>query len=255
MHRGGRPKFFLAIVYSVPHLASIIHVGVSGFSYPSWRGKFYLKDARSEDLLVEYAKKLDCVEINSSFYGAPREETIKNWAARTGKDFRFAFKAPRQITHIAKLGPGSVEAAIKFSGSLDLLGPKKGPVLFQLPPFLKRDTKLLENFLDATDSIESRVFEFRNDSWFEEPVFEILRDNGAGFCIAETEDMEPELRMTSGTAYFRLRKDVYDAETIDSWAKRIADIAKGAKQTYVFLRHDETGENAVLAQRLVRKLM
>ena len=229
-------------------------MGVSGFSYPAWRGRFYPKGARSEDLLVEYAKKLDCVEINSSFYGAPREDTIKNWADRTGKGFRFAFKAPRQVTHIGKIGPGSVETANRFSRSLDLLGAKKGPVLFQLPPFLRRDLKLLEGFLDSTSSIESRVFEFRNDSWFEEPVFELLRDHGAGFCIAETEDMKPQFMVTSGTAYYRLRKDAYDVETIDSWARRIADTAKEAKQTYVFLRHDETGDNAVLAQRLAQKL-
>ena len=229
-------------------------MGVSGFSYPAWRGTFYPKGARSEDLLVEYAKKLECVEINSSFYGAPREDTIRNWADRTGNAFRFAFKAPRQVTHIAKIGPGSGEAANRFSMSLDLLGSKKGPILFQLPPFLRRDTKLLEGFLDSTASIGSRIFEFRNDSWFEESVFELLRDHGAGFCIAETEDLEPKFMVTSGIAYFRLRKDAYDAKTIDSWAKRIADTAKGAKQTYVFLRHDETGGNAVLAQRLVQKL-
>src|SRR5271157_3276027 len=127
----------------------MIRVGVSGFSYPAWRGSFYPKEAKNEDLLIEYAKRLDCVEINSSFYGAPRQETIKNWAARTGQDFRFAFKAPRQITHIAKLGPGSAEAANRFSKSLDPLGLRRGPVLFQLPPFLKCDTKLLEEFLGA----------------------------------------------------------------------------------------------------------
>jgi len=235
-------------------LVAAIRVGVSGFSYPAWRGRFYPKEARSEDLLVEYAKKLDCVEINSSFYGAPRQETIKNWGARTKEDFVFAFKAPRQITHIAKLGPGSADAANRFSKILDPLGPRKGPVLFQLPPFLKRDTKLLEGFLGATTSVEGRVFEFRNRSWFDESVFRLLQNREVGFCVAETEDQEPEFRITSGTAYFRLRKDVYDAKAIDSWAERIARMAKGAEQAYVFLRHDETGENAVLAQRLVQKL-
>jgi len=169
-------------------------------------------------------------------------------------DFRFAFKAPRQITHISKLGPGSVEAANRFFKSLTPLGPRLGPVLFQLPPFLKRDLKLLEGFLVATGSIEGRVFEFRNESWIDEATYELLRRHRAGFCIAETEDLEPEFQVTSEVAYFRLRKDAYDTKTIESWAGRIAKVAVGATETFVFLRHDETGENAVLAQRLAQGL-
>jgi uncharacterized protein YecE (DUF72 family) len=241
-------------LHSDQGLAATIRVGVSGFSYPAWRGKFYPKEAKSEDLLVEYARRLDSVEINSSFYGAPRQDTIKSWATRTGEDFRIAFKAPRQITHISKLGPGSVEAANRFFESLNPMGPRLGPILFQLPPFLKRDLKLLEGFLVATESIEGRVFEFRNQSWIGEATYELLRRHHAGFCIAETEDMEPVFRVTSDDAYFRLRRDVYDAKAIDPWAGRIAETAKMAKQTYVFLRHDETGENAVLAQRLAQRL-
>jgi uncharacterized protein YecE (DUF72 family) len=236
-------------------LAATIRVGVSGFSYPAWRGKFYSKEAKSEDLLVEYAKKLDCVEINSSFYSAPRAETVKNWSKKTGADFRFAFKAPRQITHIAKLGSGSVDAANRFSKILDTLGSRLGPVLFQLPPFLKRDGKLLEDFLSGTDSMRGRVFEFRNDSWFDESIYKQLEDHGTGFCIAETEDMKPEFRVTSDSAYFRIRKDRYDTKQIDTWAGLIAKTAKEAKQTYVFLRHDETGENALLAVRLAKSLV
>ena len=113
---------------------------------------------------------------------------------------------------------------------------------------------LLEGFLGATFSVEGRVFEFRNRSWFNDATFDLLRDHKVGFCIAETEDMEPEYKVTSGIAYFRLRKNVYDPKTIDLWAKQIADVAKGAEETYAFLRHDETGENAVLAERLAEKL-
>jgi uncharacterized protein YecE (DUF72 family) len=229
-------------------------VGVSGFSYPAWKGTFYRKEARSKDLLTEYARELDCVEINSSFYGAPRHDTVESWAAKTSEAFKFAFKAPRQITHIAKLGPGSAEAAIRFFKGLKPLGLRQGPVLFQLPPFLKRDTKLLEDFLGATGAIEDRVFEFRNVSWFDESIFELLRSHSAGFCIAETEDMKPEFRVTSDTAYFRLRKDRYDPEEIDAWAGLITEKARATKLAYVFLRHDERGENALLAKKLAKSV-
>ena len=199
-------------------------------------------------------KKLDTVEINSSIYGAPRKQTVENWAAKTGAEFKFAFKAPRQITHIMKLGPESGEAANGFAAGLRSLATRLGPILFQLPPFLRRDTELLDAFLASTSSIEGRVFEFRDQSWFEESIFKLLQGHGAGFCVAETEDMAPVLRLTSDVAYLRLRKDTYDIAAIDVWAKRISELANGAKETFVYLRHDETGDNAALAVRLAKKL-
>lgn len=231
-----------------------IHVGVSGFSYPAWKGKFYPKDARNEDLLLRYAQRLGSVEINSSFYGAPRQDTIKSWAERTNIGFRFAFKAPRLITHITKLGAGSADYAKRFSDSLGPLGPRLGPILFQLPPFIKLDMNLLERFLTETDPLADRVFEFRDKSWLGDSVFGAMQRHHVGFCIAETEEMEPRFEVTSSTAYFRLRKDEYNSVAMDSWAKKISKIASNAAQTYVFLRHDETGANALLAGRLAKNL-
>ena len=148
-----------------------IFVGVSGFSYSAWKGRFYPKEAKSDELLASYSQRLASVEINSSFYGAPRQETVKGWAAKTRPQFRFSFKAPRLITHVAKLGGSSAEGAVRFSDSLEALGPRRGAILFQLPPFLKRDEKLLESFLSATATIPGRVFEFRDESWFADSVF------------------------------------------------------------------------------------
>jgi uncharacterized protein YecE (DUF72 family) len=230
------------------------YVGVSGFSYPRWRGKFYPKEAKSEELLAHYARRLRSVEINSSFYAAPKPAAVEGWAGRTGEDFRFAFKAPQQITHILKLGEGSAEAANRLSGTLDLLGPRRGPVLFQLPPYMKADLKLLERFLSETPDIEGRVFEFRHKSWLEAPTYRLLDGHETGFCIAETEEMRPTFQVTGGFAYYRLRMDSYDAKAIDRWAEKIGGAAKGSKACYVYLRHDETGENALLAERLAKRL-
>ena len=230
------------------------YVGVSGFSYPRWRGKFYPKEAKSEELLAQYAGRLRSVEINSSFYAAPKPAAVKGWAEKTREDFRFAFKAPQQITHILKLGEGSAEAANRLSETLDLLGPRRGPVLFQLPPYMKQDLKLLERFLSDTSDIESRVFEFRHKSWLDGPAYRLLDEHATAFCIAETEEMRPTFQVTGGFAYLRLRMDSYDAKAIDRWAERIGGLAKGSAECYVYLRHDETGENALLAQRLAQKL-
>jgi uncharacterized protein YecE (DUF72 family) len=231
-------------------LTKNVHVGVSGFSYSSWRGTFYPKETKAEEFLAHYSLHLNSVEINSSFYASPNAATVKSWSARTDEKFRFAFKALRQITHILKLGKGSVEATDRLSGTLELLGPRRGPILFQLPPYSRQDLALLDGFLSGTSAIKERVFEFRHESWLQDPTYRLLERHGAGFCIADTEDMEPVFRVTGGLAYFRLRKESYDAKAIDRWAKKIGELARDARESYAYLRHDETGENAILAQKL-----
>ena len=235
-------------------MTSNVYVGISGFSYSGWKGKFYPKETKNEDFLQYYSQHLDSVEINSYFYAPPSAVMVKSWSAKTSESFRFAFKAPRQITHILKLGKGSSEVAEKLSKTLELLGPKRGPVLFQLPPYSKQDLKLLEEFLSSTSNIDNRVFEFRHESWLQQPTYDLLDKYNAGFCIAETEDMEPVFKVTGALAYFRLRKESYDSKTIDIWSEKIRETAKGSRETYVYLRHDETGENAALAQTLAKNL-
>ena len=230
------------------------YVGVSGFSYPGWKGKFYPTDAKSEEFLAHYSQRLESVEINSSFYAQPSAAMVKNWSERTSERFRFSFKAPRLITHILKLGKGSSEVAERFSKTLDFLGPRRGPVLFQLPPYSKQDLDLLGEFLSKTSGIKNRVFEFRHESWFQDSTYQLLEGQGAGFCIVDTEELRPVFRVTGGIAYFRLRRESYNTKTIDQWAEKIRETAKGLRESYAYLRHDETGENAILAQRLSEKL-
>lgn len=138
---------------------------------------------------------------------------------------------------------------------LDVLGPRRGPVLFQLPPFSKQDLDLLDEFLSKTAGIKNRVFEFRHESWLQKSTYQLLERHTAGFCIAETEEMRPAFQVTGGIAYFRLRKESYDAKAIDLWAETIRDLAAGLPECYAYLRHDETGENAILAQRLSEKIV
>jgi len=229
-------------------------VGVSGFSYASWKGSFYPKDLKSEDFLSFYAGKLNSVEINSSFYAPPSAAMVKSWAGRIGEDFRFAIKSPRSITHTLKLGKGASEAANRLGKTLDLLGGKLGPVLFQLPPFFRQDLKTLEDFLTQTAGVKKKVFEFRHDSWLNDLTYQLLEKHDAGFCIAETEDMKPVLRVTGELPYFRLRKDVYTAKDVEVWTEKIREIIKGSEQAYVYLRHDETGENASFAVGMKEKM-
>src|SRR5438128_12654211 len=125
-------------------------VGVSGFSYASWKGNFYPKDLKSEDFLSFYAGKLNSVEINSSFYAPPSAAMVKSWASRTGEDFRFAIKSPRLITHTLTIGRGASEAADRLGKTRDLLGRTLGRVVFQLRPFFRQHLKTLASFLAQT---------------------------------------------------------------------------------------------------------
>ena len=124
----------------------------------------------------------------------------------------------------------------------------------QLPPYSKLDLDLLGGFLSKTSGVNKRVFEFRHESWLQDSTYRLLDEHGAGFCIAETEDLKPTFRVTGGMAYFRLRKDSYGEGEIDRWAERIRKTAKDAEECYVYLRHDETGKNAILAEQLSKQL-
>jgi len=238
-----------------PNSSSVkVFVGVSGFSYSSWIGRFYPEGLKNDEFLGYYSRHLGGVEINSSFYAAPSAAMVKTWSAKTAEEFRFAFKAPRLITHVLKLGKGASEASAKLSATIENLGPRLGPVLFQLPPFSKLNQDLLQSFLTDTAGIGPKVFEFRHPSWFTESTYRLLDEHQAGFCIADTEDLEPKFKVTGGLAYFRLRKDSYDEKAVDTWAEKIHRYSDGAKECYVYFRHDETGENAILAQRLSKSL-
>ena len=228
--------------------------GVSGFSYSSWVGTFYPEGLKSEEFLAYYSKHLGSVEINSSFYAPPSSAMVKGWSVKVGPEFRFAFKAPRLITHTLKLGQGASEASVKLASTLSGLGPRLGPILFQLPPFTKADGHLLSEFLSETRGVKPKVFEFRHPSWFIDSTYRLLEEHGAGFCIADTEDLEPTFKVTGEFTYFRLRKNSYDWKELDGWSKKISRLSDGASECYVYLRHDETGENAILAQKLWKSL-
>jgi len=229
-------------------------VGVSGFSYAGWKGNFYPKDLKSEEFLSYYSQRLNSVEINSSFYAPPSLAMVKSWASKTSENFKFSFKAPRQITHILKLGKGSVEATERLGVTLRFLGEKNGPVLFQLPPYSKQDLKLLEDFLANTSKIRERVFEFRHESWLNDLTYGILEKHDADFCIAETEDMKPLFRVTGKIPYFRLRRESYDDKMIDDWMGKIKETSSGSESVYVYLRHDENGDNAARALKILESL-
>jgi uncharacterized protein YecE (DUF72 family) len=230
----------------------MIWIGTSGFQYKEWKGKFYPEKISPPKMLSFYASKFSTTEINYTFKRIPTEKTLENWLAQTPKDFRFALKAPEKITHYQRLA-GSDETLHYFWAIAQTLGKKLGPILFQLPPALKKNLSLLQEFLASLPADMKAAFEFRHDSWFANEIFDALKNHHAALCIADSEKLFAPVVMTSNFGYFRLR-DQYDKTALENWAKIISDQQKSLADIFVYFKHEETGSGPEFAAQLKKLL-
>jgi uncharacterized protein YecE (DUF72 family) len=211
-------------------------VGTSGFSYPAWRGSFYPEKLPESKMLGHYATRMGAVEINNTFYRMPTPETLARWAAETPDAFRFALKSPRRITHDRRLN--DVTSAVeRLDQAARALGEKLGPILFQLPPNMKKDVVRLDDFLAMLPPGLRAAMEFRHTSWFEDDVYACLRTRGAALCIAESEELATPPVATAPWGYLRLRRQDYDRAALDAWAERIQ--GQTWETAYVFFKHED----------------
>jgi uncharacterized protein YecE (DUF72 family) len=226
--------------------------GASGYSYKPWKGPFYPKDLPDAEMLGFYAERLPTVEINNTFYRLPKASVLEEWSAKTPERFRFVLKASRKITHIHRLKDVGEMTDYLFRAA-DTLGPKLGPVLFQLPPYLKKDLDRLRRFCDGVPAKRAIAFEFREESWLDEDVLEVLRGRDAALCVADTEGGRDESDLsplaTASFGYLRLRRDDYGDADLVRWLARIR--AQPWSRAYVFFKHEDEGA----APRLARRLM
>jgi uncharacterized protein YecE (DUF72 family) len=224
-----------------------LFVGTSGFSYPAWRGSFYPDDLPAARMLAHYASRLPAVEINNTFYRMPKAEVLAGWAAQVPAGFTFVLKASRRITHLKRLRDVGDEVAHLYRVAA-ALGAARGPVLFQLPPFLKKDLPRLTAFLATLPPGHSAAVEFRDPSWLDDAVFEALRASGAALCTADTgEPGDAPLLATAPFGYLRLRRAAYAAADLAAWVRRLR--AEPFERAFVFLKHEEAGVGPVLAAR------
>ena len=214
--------------------------GASGYSFKEWKGVFYPRDIRPEAMLAWYAERLPTVEINNTFYRMPRGEVLEAWGRSTPESFRFAIKASRRITHLARLDAEKAGDSLAYLyRTLSALGGKRGPVLFQLPPFLKKDLPRLAAFLALLPERHCAAFEFRNASWFSDDVYDALRGAGASLCLSEREDnAPPPLVETASWGYVRLRLETYSESELREWSQRL--LRTGWKEIYVYFMHEPT---------------
>src|SRR5262249_29580911 len=156
----------------------------SGFSYASWKGKFYPATLPGSKMLVHYASRLNGVELNGSFYRTPPEATLLSWAAQTPAGFRFCMKANRGLTYSAE-GFDRVGLARLFTTRIAALGERLGPVLLQFPPTRQKNLALLDSLLAAL--ARPAAAEFRHESWFASDTYEVLREHGGALVVTDEE--------------------------------------------------------------------
>jgi uncharacterized protein YecE (DUF72 family) len=230
-------------------VTSKLLAGASGYSFKEWKGNFYPEKIKPEEMLSHYAERLPTVEINNTFYRMPKTSVLENWAGSTPEGFRFAIKASRRITHMARIKAESAEPLAFLYRNLASLGAKRGAVLFQLPPNLKKDLPRLTAFLSLLPEGHGAAFEFRNETWFADDVYDALKSAGAALCLSERENnAPPPLVETAPWGYVRLRLETYSDDDLRQWASKLE--AASWREIYVYFMHEPTAP--AYAQTLMR---
>jgi len=219
------------------------YIGTSGWHYDHWRGRFYPEKLTKAKWLEFYAGHFATVELNNSFYRLPSEAAFAAWRDSSPADFTFAVKVSRFITHIKRL-KDTGEAVEKFITRAIILGEKLGPLLYQLPPNMRRNDEVLESFLSILPQGMKHVFEFRHQSWLEEGVFQILHKYNVGFCIFDMPSVSCPLVATADFAYIRFHGSTglywscYSDEELASWSKKLANLAENLEAIYIYFNND-----------------
>jgi uncharacterized protein YecE (DUF72 family) len=222
-----------------------VWVGTSGYSYKAWLGNFYPERLGAKEMLRFYASRLPTVEINNTFYRLPKESVLQSWAEQVPDGFRFVLKAPQKITHVKRLKDAAAEVEYLFRVAT-VLNSHWGAMLFQLPPYLRKNLETLKNFLALLPADRAVAFEFRHPSWFDAETFACLREHNCALCTAEMDETEsPNLVATAGWGYIRLRRSEYSRADLLNWKERI--LSQQWDHAYVFFKHEDAGIGPQLA--------
>lgn len=240
---------------------ALIHVGTSGWHYEHWLGPFYPRETSKEHLLEYYIRHFRTVEINSSFYRLPDRRTLTVWREITPKDFIFASKASRYITHMKKLKDPK-EPFQLFWDTIRNLKNKLGPILFQLPPRWNINLERLENCLESLPTKGRYTFEFRDDSWFCDQTYEVLSKHDAAFCIYDLDGRLSPQEVTADFVYVRLHgpngpyRGQYARKVLAEWTDKFFDWTSQNKKVYCYLDNDEAGyaaQDALKLQEMIQE--
>jgi len=236
-------------------------IGTSGWHYKHWLGVFYPAGTRAGEMFEFYARHFDTVEINNSFYRLPTANTFDTWGESSPRDFCFAVKASRFITHMKKLKEPK-NSSEKFFLAAEHLEEKLGPILFQLPPRWQVNSERLAEFLESLPREHKYAVEFREHSWLIAPVFDLLRKYNVALCIHDFEDMQIPQEITADFTYLRFHGPTsaryagsYSTRQLETWAQRIRAWRSQISAVYGYFNNDPGGEavkNALTLKRLLQ---
>lgn len=232
-----------------------VRIGTSGYSYKEWKGYFYPENLPAAKMLEYYAERFDTVEINNTFYRMPEAKMLEKWTTQVPDRFTFVLKAPQRITHQKRLTGAEDDVAYLFDVASSSLGSRLGPVLFQLPPFSRKDAPKLRDFLAAIPPGKKVAFEFRHPSWCDDEIYELLRGRDAPLCLSDTDESgDPDALVipTATWGYMRLRRTEYSDGDLAAWAGRVTRQAWG--EAYVFFKHEDEAKGPAFANTFRRLL-
>jgi len=232
-----------------------LYAGTSGWAYPSWKPDFYPARLAQAKFLSYYATQLNAVEVNFTFRQLLKETTAQKWIAETPAAFLFSVKAHQVITHIKRLKK-TEDFIPRFLSTIQPIAQagKLGPLLFQLPPNMKADPALLEEFLAILPRGVPSAFEFRHASWFGDTIFDLLKKNNRALCVAETEERATPDVVTADFCYYRYRKPTYTIEERQAMISRIQEHLSAGRNVFAYFKHEETPEGAMYAVELLKEL-
>lgn len=233
---------------------AVMRVGTSGYAYKEWLGSFYPEKFPQKKMLGYYSRRFQTVEINYTFYHLPTARLTESWLLQTPDGFSFALKGNKNITHIKRLRDSQqlVEAFLTGAAPLANAG-RLGPVLWQLPPQLRADPALLDDFLASLPvrPVLRYAAEFRHASWFADATYDILRKHHVALCVAETDEGRVPDEVTAPFCYYRLRKTDYSDDELRAWRQRLERLLDEGRDLYVYFKHEELGAGPQFAARLL----
>jgi len=232
-----------------------LFVGTSGWAYPSWKPDFYPQKLAQTKFLQHYSTQLNAVEVNFTFRQLLKDTTAQKWIAETPDNFRFGIKAHQVITHIKRL-KGTEEFVPRFFSTIEPLARagKMGPVLFQLPPNMKADARVLQEFLSIVPRGVQAAFEFRHESWWSEEIYSLLKACNRALCVAETEERVTPDVVTADFAYYRYRKPTYSGEERQAMVRRMQEHRAEGRDVFAYFKHEESPQGALYAVELLREV-
>jgi uncharacterized protein YecE (DUF72 family) len=239
----------------------VLYVGTSGWQYRHWRGTFYPQKLAQGRWLDYYTERFRTVEVNNTFYHLPEASTFQSWHERTPDDFVVAVKMSRYLTHLKRLHDPA-EPIKRFMTRAEKLGAKLGPVLIQLPPQMEAEPGRLAETLELMPRGTRVAVEFRHPSWFSEQVFEILSENGAALCLADSPRRKTPKTRTADFGFVRFHegraspRPCYGERALESWAARLARLFGPDADVYAYFNNDFRAcaiRDAIVFARLAEK--